>query len=544
MKNKYLLIIAVFFLNALHAQVRQVIDFNTNWKFYLGNDSTAINTTYNDTKWRILSLPHDWSIESNFIKDAPATNQGGLLPGGIGWYRKIFTLPASAKNKNVTIEFDGVYKNSEVWINGKYLGKRPYGYANFLYDLTPHLFFDKVNVIAVKVDNSQQPDSRWYSGSGIYRDVKLLIKNRIAFKENGLHIMPSVVDGDGSLNIHAWIQAPEKSKELFSIVYQLFDASGRLVKDESYHTMMMDELQGDNTKYLFTYRFKNPVLWSPNQPYLYTLKAKLLINGVQKDEVHIRIGIREFSFDAQKGFFLNNQSLKIKGVCMHHDLGALGAAFNKAAAKRQLQILKDMGCNAIRFSHNPPASAMLDLCDEMGFLVIDEAFDMWKKKKNKFDYHLYFDEWAEKDLQSMVLRDRNHPSVFMWSIGNEIREQFDSSGTTITKKLVDIVKALDPTRPVTAALTEMRWMCWALITSITIMPHYRSVSLIKNLLPPKRHQHYPQEASISFHLTVLIFGHPIIKCKIHLQGIKILQPLLTIIRLPTGVAHTKKPGWQ
>jgi beta-galactosidase len=217
---------------------------------------------------------------------------------------------------------------------------------------------------------------------------------------------------------------------------------------------MKDELQGDNTKYLFTYRFKNPVLWSPNQPYLYTLKAKLLINGVQKDEVHIRIGIREFSFDAQKGFFLNNQSLKIKGVCMHHDLGALGAAFNKAAAKRQLQILKDMGCNAIRFSHNPPASAMLDLCDEMGFLVMDEAFDMWKKKKNKFDYHLYFDEWAEKDLQAMVLRDRNHPSVFMWSIGNEIREQFDSTGTGITKKLVDIVKQLDPTRPVTSALTE------------------------------------------------------------------------------------------
>ncbi len=454
MKHKYLLIIAVFFLNVLQAQVSQTIDFNKDWKFFLGNDSGAINPLYNDTKWRSLSLPHDWSIESNFIKDASATNQGGSLPGGIGWYRKTFSLPSSAKEKSISIEFDGVYKNSEVWINGNYLDKRPYGYINFSYDLTPHLFFDKQNVITVKVDNSQQPDSRWYTGSGIYRDVKLVVKSKIAFKENGLFIMPSIVDSEGSLNIHAWIQTPERSTALFNIVYEVYDVAGMMVKDESYHTLMMDQLQGDNTKYLFTYKFKNLIPWSTDKPYLYTLKAKLIIDGIQTDEISTKIGIRHFSFDAQKGFFLNNQPLKIKGVCMHHDLGALGAAFNKAAAKRQLQILKNMGCNAIRFSHNPPASAMLDLCDEMGFLVIDEAFDMWKKKKNKFDYHLNYDEWAEQDLQAMVLRDRNHPSIIAWSIGNEIREQFDSTGTSITKELVDIIKQIDPTRLVISALTE------------------------------------------------------------------------------------------
>lgn len=442
--------------NSFAQSPRSVIDFNAGWKFLLGNDSASINPSYSDAKWRTLSLPHDWSIESNFIKEAPATNQGGSLPGGIGWYRKTFTVPASAKNKNVSIEFDGVYKNSEVWINGRYLGKRPYGYSSFSYDLTSYLFFSKANVIAVKVDNSRQPDSRWYTGSGIYRDVKLVVKNRIAFKENGIYVMPGINEGQGSLNIHAWIQAPEQNRSLFTIQYELYDAAGNPVKNEAYHTMMMHSLAGSETKYLFTYRFKDPVLWSVTHPYLYTLKAKLVVDGVQTDEVVTRLGVRQFVFDAQKGFFLNDQPLKIKGVCMHHDLGALGAAFNKAAAKRQLIILKEMGCNAIRFSHNPPASTLLDLCDEMGFLVMDEAFDMWRKRKNKnkYDYHLDFDEWHERDLQAMVLRDRNHPAVFMWSIGNEIREQFDSTGTAITSRLVEIVKELDATRPVTSALTE------------------------------------------------------------------------------------------
>ncbi len=440
---------------AAQAPPRTVIDFNSDWKFFLGDDSAAIQPGYNDAAWRTLQLPHDWSIEGAFSKTAAATNQGGALPGGTGWYRKTFTLPAGTNNKNITVEFDGVYRNSEVWINGHYLGKRAYGYSSFSYSLKGYVKPAPFkNVIVVKADNSQQPNSRWYSGSGIYRNVQLVIKNPIAFKQYGVFVVPEMNENGVALNIHAWIQAPENSHSLFSIQYELYDAAGKIIKDESYHTMMMNNLQGNETKYLFTYQFKNPALWSPDNPYLYKLKATLLIDGVKADEVTTTLGIREFAFDAKQGFTLNKKKLKIKGVCMHHDLGALGAAFNKAAAKRQLQMLKDMGCNAIRTAHNPPAPQFLGLCDEMGFLVMDEAFDMWQKKKNKFDYSRDFASWYKMDLEDMVKRDRNHPSVFMWSIGNEIREQFDSAALTLTRDLVQIVKENDPSRPVTSAMTE------------------------------------------------------------------------------------------
>jgi beta-galactosidase len=430
----------------LQAQPRQVTDFNKDWRFYLGDDSLARLTNYDDSKWRTLSVPHDWSIESNFIKDAPATNQGGSLPGGIGWYRKRFLLPAAAKEKKISIEFDGVYKNSEVWINGNYLGKRPYGYINFSYDLTPYLFFDKQNVIAVKVDNSLQPDSRWYTGSGIYRDVKLVLTKWWFLESENVFIYASKANKDEAV-IEASAKLVTKNADI-GIDAMLFDEQGKFIAD-----MNPVIVNQDNT-FTFSYKLKKPLLWSIEKPVQYKVKFKVFIAARQTDEYETTFGIRSFHFDAQKGFYLNNQPLKLQGVCMHHDLGLLGAAFNKAAAKRQLQILKEMGCNAIRFSHNPPASAMLDLCDEMGFLVIDEAFDMWKKKKNKFDYSKEFTEWHEKDLQAMVLRDRNHPSVITWSIGNEIREQFDSTGITIAKELTDIVKKFDPTRPVLSALTE------------------------------------------------------------------------------------------
>lgn len=459
MIKKYVLSIFTFLLlqYSFAQSPRSTLNFNSGWKFFLGNDSTAINPSYNDTKWRSLSLPHDWSIESNFIKDAPATNQGGSLPGGIAWYRKTFSLPASAKEKKLNIEFDGVYKNSEVWINGNYLGKRPYGYINFSYDLTPYLFFDKQNVIAVKVDNSLQPDSRWYTGSGIYRDVKIEVKPKIHFDESKTFITSDIKINEVSINVYSEIENSANGQHTYQIKYQVFDKSGiEQMPIYNYNKTRQIQMNGSRSVMNFEFIFQNLKLWSTVTPNIYTLKKTLFIDGKLADEKTTTFGIRSFHFDAQKGFFLNNQPLKIKGVCMHHDLGALGAAFNKTAAKRQLQILKDMGCNAIRFSHNPPASELLDLCDEMGFLVMDEAFDMWRKKKNKntYDYHLNFDEWHERDLQAMVLRDRNHPSVIMWSIGNEIREQFDSTGTVITKKLVDIVKRLDPTRPVTSALTE------------------------------------------------------------------------------------------
>lgn len=448
-----LLVVAFLLLSFIaSAQVRSVVNFNNGWKFLLGNDSLASNANYNDAQWRSLNLPHDWSIESNFSSSFPATNQGGALPGGIGWYRKTFTVPASSADKNTRIEFDGVYKNSEVWINGHYLGKRPYGYINFSYNLTPYLKYGKPNVLAVKVDNSLQPDSRWYSGSGIYRDVKLITTKLISFEQFATFIhTPVVTSNKATFSAKTSLINVKRTNTAIEVLCEIFDPAGKLVA--KIWPQDLKKTQGDST-YSFQNEIVNPQLWSVDKPVLYKAVFKVFFAAIQMDEIEVPFGIRSFRFDAANGFFLNNHPLKIQGVCMHHDLGALGAAYNHAAAKRQLNILKEMGVNAIRFSHNPPAAAILDLCDEMGFLVQVEAFDMWKKKKNKFDYNLYFDEWHARDIQAMVLRDRNHPSVFMWSIGNEIREQFDSTGTTIAKRLVELVKAIDTTRPVTCALTE------------------------------------------------------------------------------------------
>lgn len=453
--NKNTLPVVAFLLLSLvsSAQVRSVVNFNNGWKFFLGNDSLACEPKYNDSKWRSLNLPHDWSIESNFSSSFPATNQGGALPGGIGWYRKTFTVPVSSKNKNTRIEFDGVYKNSEVWINGHYLGRRPYGYINFSYDLTPHLNYGKPNIIAVKVDNSLQPDSRWYSGSGIYRDVKLVTTNKVAIADAGVFITtPIISNSKATVSIQYKVSNTGNQKEIVNLYTDVYDAAEKKIATSK--RSVLRAIPSGGYSYADQLQIKTPILWSTAKPYLYKAVTRIERNGQLIDEVKTNFGIRSFCFDPANGFFLDNQALKIQGVCMHHDLGALGAAYNHVAAKRQLKILKEMGVNAIRFSHNPPAAAILDLCDEMGFLVQVEAFDMWKKKKNKFDYNLYFDEWHARDIQAMVLRDRNHPSVFMWSIGNEIREQFDSTGTTIAKRLVDLVKALDTTRPVTCALTE------------------------------------------------------------------------------------------
>ncbi|MBL7741828.1 MAG: glycoside hydrolase family 2 protein, partial [Chitinophagaceae bacterium] len=437
---------------------RSNIDFNKDWRFLAGNDSAAFNAAHDDSKWRTIHLPHDWSIESDFTKNAPATIQGGALPGGIGWYRKRFVLPASAKDKKVRIEFDGVYKNSEVWINGHYLGKRPNGYISFQYDLTSYLRPSPAeNVIAVKADNSQQPDSRWYSGSGIYRDVRLVVtSSEVAVDHWGSSITTEYINNKKTrINVEAKLAVNKDSlPPVTGITVNIYDKEGRLVHAGTETLRISGMFKGDPTLFRESFELNDPQLWSPHRPYLYKAVIRITAGERPADEHVTVFGIRYFNFDSKKGFFLNGQPFKIQGVCMHHDLGALGAAFNAVAAKRQLKILKEMGCNAIRFSHNPPAAALLDICDEMGFLVMDEAFDIWQKRKNRFDYHLDFKEWHKKDLEDMVLRDRNHPSVFMWSIGNEIREQFDSSGTPIARELVDIVKAIDTTRPVVSALTE------------------------------------------------------------------------------------------
>ncbi|WP_346238628.1 glycoside hydrolase family 2 TIM barrel-domain containing protein [Niabella insulamsoli] len=436
----------LYFSGGLMAQPpRSVLEFNNDWKFHLGDGDDYAERGFNDNAWRTVQLPHDWSIEGKFDSIHPAGNAGGALPGGIGWYRKSFRT--SQANKNVYISFDGIYQNSEVWINGHYLGKWPYGYSAFQYELTKWLNpAGQRNLIAVKVDNSQQPNSRWYSGSGIYRDVQLISTHKTLFKQWGVFLTtPKVTPKAASLNIEMDIE--KNGGGSIKIVAAVFDPAGNKVKEVAAHKVK----QG---KYYQQIDIQHPALWSTTNPNLYQVKIKLFQNNKLVDAYTAPFGIRYFSFDAQHGFSLNGQPMKILGVCQHHDLGALGAAFNASAAKRQLRILKEMGVNAIRMAHNPPAAKLLDLCDEMGFLVMDESFDMWAKKKNKFDYHLYFDEWHQRDLQHMVLRDRNHPSIIMWSIGNEIREQFDSTGIPLTRRLVRLVKDLDTTRPVTCALSE------------------------------------------------------------------------------------------
>ena len=452
MKQTYYLYALLFICLHTTAQnnPRTIAGFDDNWKFLLGDDSAAVKENYNDSHWRTLNLPHDWSIEGDFSPNHPATTQGGALPTGIGWYRKTFSLPASANNKHISIEFDGIYRNSEVWINGHYLGKRPNGYISFQYDCSHYIKpAPQKNVLVVKVDNSQQPNSRWYTGSGIYRHVRLVIKNKTAVAHWGTFITtPQVSTGKATVKIAIAINNESNNNEPVTVYTELFDASGKKVAiAKTGRPAVQNSIE-------YTAVISKPNLWSVDNPYLYKAVTKIDRGGKVIDEVISQFGIRYFHFDKDKGFFLNGKPLKIAGVCNHHDLGALGAAVNNRAIERQLEILKAMGCNAIRTAHNPPAPELLDLCDKMGFLVMVEAFDMWKKKKTKYDYYSDFEAWHQKDMEAMVKRDRNHPSVFMWSIGNEIREQFDSSGITIAKELVNIIKSLDTTRPVTAGLSE------------------------------------------------------------------------------------------
>jgi beta-galactosidase len=435
------------------------ISFNQDWKFYLGEAKEAASENFDDAGWRNLQLPHDWSIELPFDSTSPTGTGGGALRGGIGWYRKTFRLPASSKGKNIFIDFDGVYCNSEVFVNGHSLGLRPNGFISFRYDLTPFVRFgNQLNTIAVKVDNSQQPNSRWYSGSGIYRNVWLTTAGTVYVDHWGTNITtPAVSAGNASVTVKTTIKNSQERSAGITVKTIIYDEMLRPVQTRvgalNFSNAAAKELSQDFT-------VVQPRLWSVDNPYLYKAVTQLLVNNKVVDEYSTRFGIRYFNFDVDNGFSLNGKPLKIIGVCDHHDLGCLGTAINRRALERQLQILKGMGCNGIRTSHNPPAPELLDLCDKMGFIVMDEAFDMWKKPKNRFDYHLVWDEWHKKDLADQVLRDRNHPSVFIWSIGNEIPEQWagknreDTSGIIIARELASIIKALDTTRPITAALNN------------------------------------------------------------------------------------------
>ena len=433
---------------------RQTTNFDRHWRFHLGDVPKAQDPAFVDTTWRALDLPHDWSIEGPFNEQNPAGVAGGALPGGIGWYRKAFTLPAGDTGKVVFIEFDGVYRNSEVWINGHYLGKRPYGYSSFRYALT-HLHYGKQrNVIAVRVDNSQQPNSRWYSGSGIYRHVRLVKTNPVHVDQWGTYVTTPVVSAESSrVTIRTRVRNARRATQPIVLRTTVSDSAGKEVAVAATDAKVTGDSVIEITQDVSISR---PVLWSLERPYRYRVVSRVMCGAPPTacDTYATPFGVRSFIFRADSGFYLNGKALKIRGVCLHHDLGALGAAVNTRAIERQLQIMRAMGANALRTSHNPPAPELLDLTDRMGFIVMDEAFDMWKKEKTKYDYHLDWDAWHVRDLTDMVLRDRNHPSVFIWSIGNEVMEQWtdgDSTAAPIARELAGIVHTLDPTRPVTQA---------------------------------------------------------------------------------------------
>ena len=417
----------------------------------LGDSVQMASVEYNDAHWRTLDVPHDWAIEGDFRADNPSGASGGALPGGIGWYRKYFSLPAGSEK--YFLEFDGVYMNSTVYINGQKVGSRPYGYSSFEYDITPYVH-EGENVVAVRVDNSDQPNSRWYSGCGIYRHVWLTKTNPIHIKRWGVHIHNGKVDVD-------YVNPTNQKVKVKNI---WLDANGKTI----------------------TPPLSSRAKWSPETPYVYTVRTQLIVKGKVVDEVETTTGFRDFKFDPKTGFWLNGKNIKLNGVCEHHDFGCLGAALNEDALHRKLTKLKAMGVNAIRCSHNPPAPELLNMCDTMGFIVMDESFDMWRRRKTQNDYARFFDEWHERDLTDMVLRDRNHPSVLMWSIGNEVLEQWSdakadtltleqanlilnaghdastlakegelSVNSLLTRHLAEIIKRYDTSRPITAGCNEV-----------------------------------------------------------------------------------------
>ena len=438
-------------LMGLQAGARERLNFDGDWRFLLGDSAQMAKAEYNDSWWRRLDVPHDWAIEGDFYVGNPSGASGGALPGGIGWYRKHFTINCeSTANNRYFIEFDGVYMNSTVYVNGQKVGNRPYGYSSFEYDITTYVK-EGENVVAVRVDNSDQPNSRWYSGCGIYRHVWLTKTNPIHVKHWGVFVHDGKVEVD--------YENPTNKK--VTVKNTWLDATGKPAS------------------------IKKPRKWSCEDPYIYKVRTQLIVGGKVVDEVETTTGFRDFRFDAKTGFWLNGKNFKLNGVCEHHDLGCLGAALNEDALHRKLTKLKAMGVNSIRTSHNPPAPELLNMCDSMGLIVMDESFDMWRRRKTQNDYARFFDEWHERDLSDLVLRDRNHPCVLMWSIGNEVLEQWSSAEadtltleqanlilnaghdastlakdgersvqSLMTQHLAEIVKRYDTTRPITAGCQE------------------------------------------------------------------------------------------
>ncbi|MDO7851710.1 glycoside hydrolase family 2 TIM barrel-domain containing protein [Hymenobacter convexus] len=434
---------------------RVTTPFDNDWHFLKSDAKGAEAPAFADAKWRTLNVPHDWSIEGPYDQANPTNRGGGYLPAGIGWYRKSFTLPATDAQRRVRIEFDGVMANSEVWINGVSLGQRPYGYSSFSYDLTKHLKFGKgqTNVLAVRADNSVQPASRYYTGAGIYRHVRLVSTAPAHFGEGGVYVTtPQAGADNATVQVKAGMLNQTAASSEYTLQTTIFDPSGKSVQTtETKQTVAA----GKSADFSQSLAVKSPQRWSPDQPRLYQAVSKLLNGKTLLDEQTTPFGIREARFDAATGFSLNGVPMKIKGVCLHHDAGGLGAAVPLDGWRHRLELLKQAGVNGIRTAHNPVAPEFLDLCDQMGFLVMDETFDTWTAAKNNGEqgYNRFFTKWWEADTRSMVLRDRNHPSIVIYSVGNEIHDNLNNpEGFQKYKMQQDLIHQLDPTRPVTMAL--------------------------------------------------------------------------------------------
>ncbi|MGG7079663.1 Ig-like domain-containing protein, partial [Clostridium sardiniense] len=439
---------------------QRTISFNDNWKFNLGDVPEAKEKKFDDSKWRDLTLPHDWSIELDFNKDSEATHEGGYLDGGTGWYRKSFVLPKEMEGKKININFGGVYMDSYIYVNGKQIGNHPYGYTPFSFDITDDIVCDGVteNVIAVRVKNKQR-SSRWYSGSGIYRDVNLTVTENVHVAEYGTFVTTPDLEkeyknGRAKVNIKTDIMNEEATEKEISVKSVIVDAEGNNVAEN-----ITTEVVGAGTtkKFNADVMVSNPKLWGTENPYLYKAVTTVIIDDKIVDEYETDFGMRWFENTTNKGFFLNGEQMKLEGVCMHHDQGSLGAVDNKASIRRQVKKLKEMGVNSIRVTHNPASQHLIDICNEEGILLIEEAFDTWYGGKKPYDYGRFFEQksihgdmtWAEFDIKQMVNRGKNAPSIIMWSLGNEIWETSEAKGVETVTNLQKWVKEIDTTRPTT-----------------------------------------------------------------------------------------------
>jgi beta-galactosidase len=444
----------------LSGDPRMEILFDFGWQFNRGDVENGESIDLDDSSWRLLDLPHDWSIEDIPGTDSPLDSNSiggidaGYTVGGTGWYRKTFFVPGRLDGKRLHLQFDGIYMNADIWLNGQHLGNHPYGYTSFWYDITDNVQFGSENILAVEVKNEGR-NSRWYSGSGIYRHVWLKILNPVFIEQWGTYITtPDVSSSLAKVNVRTTMFNGSGADGEYVLTVTILDPQGTEVVKSS-----VNQSVDAGTSYEFTNALdvSSPQLWSTETPVLYKAVCEITSVGDENtpallDRVETNFGIRTISFDAGKGLLLNGKPVLLKGGCMHHDNGPLGAAAYDRAEERRVELMKASGYNSIRCSHNPPSPGFLDACDRLGILVINESFDMWAKQKNPQDYHLYFNEWWQKDLESMVLRDRNHPSVIMWSIGNEIPERGEPSGVELARKQSDYVRSMDPARPITSAV--------------------------------------------------------------------------------------------